>query len=492
MSVGGGRATRGWVWQGWVRGPGASMTTMPLLALALWLGLSRQTAAALATPRNWGVQRLPGGNKHWAVSDERETLIIAQNLSDPAFVGLTTHFWFEGGRGPMGRYLTDTMIIRYYVDGEANASLTFTPAMAAGSGVGLESLEYYSADQDAEPRGSKPCAERLQENRHAVLDQCGMDLLDGWPWQNRWTGKGGSEGNWILHLRVPFLRSLRVTAQVASNASHVDPAFRRPDIAAGSTGGGYFMIRGLEGPEEQLRIELGAGALSLPPLRTHRVRLRMQHLANHTPARGEFVPLARFGADGDGAGTSGAVLMLTISLQGMHTVVDDVSAAVPFAHSFEASKKRLQVEMCWWALTTPTASYENGEQLLLGTGMEDFFADSFTLSRLSRTFHNDDAGLTHVHGGPQDRCPNPPGANFSTCAIGFNTEPPERFSAYRIFDKDPLVFDDRLELTVRYLPPGKCSLAPSRPDAGAGEGAGDEAARRTRFDAYAWFYTYER
>ena len=139
-------------------------------------------------------------------------------------------------------------------------------------------------------------------------------------------------------------------------------------------------------------------------------------------------------------------------------------------------------------------------RLLLGTGMEDFFADSFTLSRLSRTFHNDDAGLTHVHGGPQDRCPNPPGANFSTCATGFNTDPPERFSAYRIFDKDPLVFDDRLELTVRYLPPGKCSLAPSRPDAGAGEGAGGgaagraagEVARRTRFDAYAWFYTYER
>ncbi len=62
------------------------------------------------------------------------------------------------------------------------------------------------------------------------------------------------------------------------------------------------------------------------------------------------------------------------------------------------------------------------------------------------------------------------------------------------------MFDDRLELTVRYLPPGKCSLAPSRPDAGAGEEKGDEAAgraegevaRRTRFDAYAWYYTYER
>jgi hypothetical protein len=42
----------------------------------------------------------------------------------------------------------------------------------------------------------------------------GSDLLDGWPWQNRWTGKGGSEGNWILHLRIPFTQSLRITAQV--------------------------------------------------------------------------------------------------------------------------------------------------------------------------------------------------------------------------------------------------------------------------------------
>ena len=98
------------------------------------------------------------------------------------------------------------------------------------------------------------------------------------------------------------------------------------------------------------------------------------------------------------------------------------------------------------------------------------------VSRLSRTFFHDDVGLTHIHGGPQDLCPNPPGSNYSTCPDHFRDEPPERFSAYRIFDKDPLVFDDHLELSVRYLPPGKCSLAPSRPDAGAGEEKGDEAA----------------
>eukprot|EP01052_Picozoa_sp_SAG31_P020546 SAG31_NODE_1549_length_7913_cov_8.822882_6_plen_154_part_00 len=130
----------------------------------------------------------------------------------------------------MYRYHCDTMIIRYYVDNETNASLAFTPSMAAGSGVGLEPLAYYSADQNANPRGSKPCV--------GQGDQCGMDLMDGWPWQTRWTGKGGSEGNWILHLRVPFKRSLRVTAQVASNASHIDSRFARPDIPEGTSSAG--------------------------------------------------------------------------------------------------------------------------------------------------------------------------------------------------------------------------------------------------------------
>jgi hypothetical protein len=164
---------------------------------------------------------------------------------------------------------------------------------------------------------------------------------------------------------------------------------------------------------------------------------------------------------------------MTISLQGMHTVNEDV-------------------EMCWWALTTSTAEYNNSEHQLIGTGMEDFFGNSFTLSRLMRTYHNDDVGLTHVHGGPQDHCPNSPGANFTTCADQFQTKPPERFSAYRMFDKDPLVFDDKLVLSVRYLPKGKCSLAPPYFEVEGGDQVGEAAGWGTRFDVYSWFYTYDR
>jgi hypothetical protein len=51
------------------------------------------------------------------------------------------------------------------------------------------------------------------------------------------------------------------------------------------------------------------------------------------------------------------MLMLTVSLQGMHTVYGDV-------------------EMCWWALTSKGASYNASAgadgRWLIGTGMEDF------------------------------------------------------------------------------------------------------------------------
>ena len=59
------------------------------------------------------------------------------------------------------------------------------------------------------------------------------------------------------------------------------------------------------------------------------------------------------------------------------------------------------------------------------------------------------------------------------------------------------MFDDRLDLSVRYAPaggPGKCSLAPYNPEPGspAAASTGAPPAVPTRFDAYAWFYTYQR
>ena len=173
------------------------------------------------------------------------------------------------------------------------------------------------------------------------------------------------------------------------------------------------MVKGLLGPDSALSVPAAAvgGMIKIPPIGAGNVRLRLQRLWNHTPARNEFVPLARWGQpgrkrpepaggpqqpashrNGDSDGNqSGTVLMTTVSFQGMHTVQNDV-------------------ELCWWALTTPGASYFPGNgsvaaggwdpPLLIGTGMEDFFQNAFSLSWLGRAYHNDDAGLTHIHGGP--------------------------------------------------------------------------------------------
>ena len=111
------------------------------------------TAQTLSTSKNWGIRDL---TQHWPLTDKHETLVVEHNLDGNTSVGLTTHFWVEAGRGPEGRYLCDTMIVRYYVDGETTASLAFTPSMAAGSGVGFEGQAYYAADQRVFPRGSKP------------------------------------------------------------------------------------------------------------------------------------------------------------------------------------------------------------------------------------------------------------------------------------------------------------------------------------------------
>ena len=357
-----------------------------LLLLLLLFGVVAFNSVASLGVKTIGLHGLPNGNQHWALTDHSETELFSHNISDPNHVGVMTHFWMETGRGPQGRYICDNNIIRYYIDGERIASLQFTPSMAAGSAVGREPLSYYLQNQNATPRGSTACA--------AGQDGCGMDLIDGWPWQTAWTGKSGAEGNWVLHFQIPFARSVRITAQVASAAPNVDPAFSRPDIKPGTVASGYFMTSGLVGPEDSLQISLGYnGLLKLPTIGTGNLRLQMRRLDGFAPNLGDFVPYVQYEAPA-GKTVSGAVLMNTIMLQGMHTVYDDV-------------------EMCFWALVAANSSFGGGgggngdagaadagadddnRPLLIGTGMEDYFANAFSLSNLGRNYYHDDAGLTY-------------------------------------------------------------------------------------------------
>jgi len=65
------------------------------------------------------------------------------------------------------------VIIRYYIDGETTASITYTPSLANGVG---------SYDKQA-------------------------------PWGTKWFGKGAEDGAWFNNFRIPFHKSVVVTTQ---------------------------------------------------------------------------------------------------------------------------------------------------------------------------------------------------------------------------------------------------------------------------------------
>ena len=299
---------------------------------------------------------------------------------------MLTYNWIETGNSPLDRYVGDNLIVRYYVDEETEASLAFTPAMAAGSTVGLEGAEYYARNaSDGQPCGPRP-------PHTAGPCTCGMDLLDGWPWETKWFGKGGAASSWISHLRVPFSRSLRITAQVACGSSDeacatVPAEFRRPDITSEMTARALVMFRGMEGMESELGIDLGFGALRLPPITSRRLRLRLERRTTANVSAAQLVQLAGL----EDEKLDGAVLMLTVGFDGMRGKWNNRRRlkrllACDCCIFFFVSGP-LDIEGCWWAVVDKGATIRPGNTtedlssaLLLGTGVEDLFGNAFGLS----------------------------------------------------------------------------------------------------------------
>jgi hypothetical protein len=428
-----------------------------MLVLACWLG-------GVGAVKPFGYRSFKGEAPGRAISAVRETSIFRHTLTPGSEVGMLTYSWFETGNSAADRYVGDNMVLRYYVDDEPNASIVFTPALGAGSGVGLESAAYYTRNASS----GKACGPRPPHTKGPEV--CGMDLLDGWPWSTRWMGKGGAASSWISHLRVPFTNNLRITAQVACGTgeracSGVPAEFRRKDISAGQVLSGLSMFRGLEGSEQELGVELGFGALRLPPLKTRRVRLRSQRRTATNVTAGGVVQLASLHEPG----TAGAVLMLTVAFDGMRGPLD--------------------IEGCWWGVVAENASLVagtgDGDQssaFLLGTGVEDIFGNAFGLSWTTKIYHDDNAGLSHVRNGP-----NPMNHGFPGTSPGASF-----FSAYRMWDKDPLPFEGKMELAWRNGGP-KCSL-PGAPDDKAAAGGPTmslDSVAPNQVHSLVWFYTWD-
>jgi len=126
-------------------------------------------------------------------TDER---YVFSHVLAPGDYGVLNHFWIT--------YMSESdngTIIRYYIDGEQNASIVFTPSLLCGVG-------FYDAQG---------------------------------PWGTNWFGKGADDGAWWSNFNIPFQKSLVVTMQ------HL----------YGSFGGYYVIVRG----QTNLPIVLGGRTL---------------------------------------------------------------------------------------------------------------------------------------------------------------------------------------------------------------------------------------
>jgi hypothetical protein len=128
----------------------------------------------------------------------KEVTIFQWILPSGVKNGVMTHFWSTAPHLVLARTM-----VRYYIDGETTASISFLPPLACGVGF---------ADQYS-------------------------------PWGTKWFGKGAADGAWFNNFRIPFQKTIRITVQ------HLDS----------NNGGFYMIVRGLP------NLEINIGGIVVPP-----------------------------------------------------------------------------------------------------------------------------------------------------------------------------------------------------------------------------------
>ncbi len=205
--------------------------------------------------------------------------------------GCLTHFWFGGNFEGV-----ENTRIRYYVDGETIPSIDMDLYM--GHGIGFN-------------------------DQHA-------------PWATRHVGKIGKRNGIYNNYRIPFGKSVRVTAQHAADAAD------NPQI--------WWIIRGMQNGRVSL------GGLELP----ESARLKLIRRENHEAQALEEFDLC----DLEG---KGALYQVAIAAQG-----DNLT----------------YLEACIRAYLG-----NNKAPLMLSSGLEDYFLGTYYFD--TGKFHADMAGLTH-------------------------------------------------------------------------------------------------
>jgi hypothetical protein len=267
-------------------------TALTITASGMGIGISQALTEHTADLRPIG-----GIGKGEQVLKEDTEAILYEHQGK----GCLTHFWFGGNF----EGVEDTRI-RYYIDSETTPSIDM--ALYLGHGIGFR-------DNDA-------------------------------PWATKHVGKIGKNNGIFNNYRIPFGKSIRVTAQ-------------RPLGAKGNPMS-WWIIRGVENGRVTL------GGMELPET----ARLKLHRLENHTAE-----PMEEFNlCDVKG---HGAVYQVTIAAQAL------------------SNGGMSYLEGCMRAYTGG-----GKEPIMLSSGLEDYFLGTYYFD--TGKFHADISGLTHLD--KKNRC----------------------------------------------------------------------------------------
>jgi len=276
-----------------------------------------------------------GGHVQHGAGAHRNIPVLNYTLRPGALLGVMDHFWWCSSPGELALAQQGLRAeLRYFVDGEAEASVVYEPAMSVGQAFAATTLagEWYSAQS--------------QVGDGSTLFSAGSKMGR--------SGVGG--GGWWHRHPVLFQKSIRIEIGVVevANASRVfgNASGLAPPLPTFPPPGCVQATAVVRGYERSTPFKTAAGVVL--PLEA---RMRVQRIESQEFAPREFVPLATIPA-----GHQGLMHLLTFS-----------TATRPWTRCTSADCKSHQtennyVEGCWHLLRTHD---EQLPGLITGTGLED-------------------------------------------------------------------------------------------------------------------------
>jgi hypothetical protein len=179
----------------------------PHIWLVALLAQFRCGPLAGATVRTFGSPTATSWPSARLVLGQPPAVILNHTLSDDAVWGCMDHFWVTASSDLAMAAMRLRLEVRYQFDGEALSSVVFEPAMMAGNGWA------------AVPLGGRWEDGQRDAGREGTFSAGGK------------VGRGGRLTGWFNNVRLPFRRSVLVTAALVPRPGATPPNASRPDTA---------------------------------------------------------------------------------------------------------------------------------------------------------------------------------------------------------------------------------------------------------------------